>query len=98
RTFHVTGVQTVLFRSHAFAALNGALATNDMVLRVASGARIETPIHVVHYGAAADAAIAWQLRTIVELGEGARVRLIEHHVGEQRSAERRVGEADGYRE
>ena len=69
--------------AHAFTALNGALATDGMVLRVASGARIETPIHVVHYGAAADAAIAWQLRTIVELGEGARVRLIEHHVGEQ---------------
>lgn len=67
--------------AHAFARLNGALAVDGPVIRVAPGARIVTPIHVVLVGAAADAAIAWQLRAIVEVGARASVRVIEHHVG-----------------
>ncbi|MBS0433226.1 MAG: Fe-S cluster assembly protein SufD [Proteobacteria bacterium] len=63
----------------AFAALNTALATDGVLVRVVPGARIEAPLHVVHLGAAADADIAWHTRSIIGLGEGARLRMVEHH-------------------
>jgi Fe-S cluster assembly protein SufD len=69
--------------AHAFARLNGALASEGPVIRVADGACIDAPVHVVFAGAAADAAIAWQARAILEVGAGARLRVIEHHVGAQ---------------
>jgi len=52
-----------------------------VLLRVAAGACIETPIHLVHLGAAAQDDIAWHARSFIEIGEGANLRLIEHHVG-----------------
>ena len=64
----------------AFAALNLALATDGVVLHVAEGARIEAPIHVVHVGAATEGDIAWHARNLIELGAGAQLKLVEHHV------------------
>lgn len=63
----------------AFAALNLALASDGVVLRVAENAQIETPVHVVHLGAPADGGIAWHARNIIELAAGAHLKLIEHH-------------------
>ena len=63
----------------AFAALNLALASDGVVLHVTEGAHIDEPVHIVHLGAAARHDIAWNTRNLVELGEGARLRLIEHH-------------------
>ncbi|MGH8163118.1 MAG: Fe-S cluster assembly protein SufD, partial [Rhodanobacteraceae bacterium] len=65
----------------AFASLNIALASDGVLLRVAAGARIETPVHLLHIGAAAECDVAWHARSFIEVGEGANLRLIEHHVG-----------------
>jgi Fe-S cluster assembly protein SufD len=63
----------------AFARLNAALAGDGMVLRVQSGARIDEPVQVVHLGASADAELAWHARSVIEIGEGASLALIEQH-------------------
>jgi Fe-S cluster assembly protein SufD len=69
----------------AFARINAASARDGVVLRVAANAKIAAPVQLVFVGAAADAALAWHARNVIELGEGAELSLIEHHVasGEQ---------------
>ena len=63
-----------------FARLNAALAGDGVVLRVADGAKISQPVRLVFVGAPVDADLAWHVRHIVELGEGAELSLIEQHV------------------
>ncbi len=63
----------------ALAALNAALAHDGALVHVAPGARIEEPVHIVHVGASAESNVAWHMRGFVELGEGAHLRVIEHH-------------------
>ena len=65
----------------AFARLNTALAIDGPLVRVAAGAKIAEPIHLVFIGAAADREIAWHARALIEIEAGASLRLIEHHVG-----------------
>lgn len=86
----------------AFARLNAAFADDGVVLRVAAGAKIAQPVHLLFVGAPADAAgaapapataahpsasadLAWHVRNVVELGEGAELSVVEHHAasGEQ---------------
>jgi Fe-S cluster assembly protein SufD len=52
-----------------------------VVLRVAAGAKIGVPVHLVFVGAAAEGDIAWHLRHVIELGEDAGLTLVEQHVG-----------------
>jgi len=66
--------------SDAFGLLNTALATDGVLLRVAAGAQLAEPVQLVCVGAAAEADIAWQLRLLVEIGNGGALRMIEHHV------------------
>lgn len=68
-------------QADAFARLNAALAGDGMVLRVTAGKKIEQPVHLVHVGTSSGADVAWHVRTIVELGEGAALCLVEHHLG-----------------
>ncbi len=70
----------------AFARLNAALAGDGVVLRVKAGRRVETPVHVVHVGAPAETDLSWHLRSVIEVGEGASLRLVEHHVDSQAHA------------
>lgn len=75
-----------LLGSHAgeddgFTLLNRALAVEGVVLRVDAGVHVAAPLHVVHMGVASEAAAAWHLRNLVELGEGSRLDIVEHHVG-----------------
>ncbi len=72
-------------QADAFARLNAALAGDGMVLRVEAGARVEQPVQVVHVGAPAEAELAWHARSIIDVGEGASLQLVEQHVasGEQ---------------
>ena len=84
-------VQSFLSRSFedpadVFARLNTALAGDGPVIRVAAGKKDLPLVHLVVVGAAASADLAWQLRGIVEVGEGAALRVIEHHVGESGQA------------
>lgn len=69
----------------AFARLNAALAGDGVVLRVTAGTTVAQPVHLVMVGAAAEGDLAWHARHVVELGEGAQLSLVEHHVasGEQ---------------
>ena len=63
-----------------FANLNAALARTGVTLRVATGATIAAPLHLVFIGAASDSDRAWHLRHAVEVGEGASLVLAEHHL------------------
>lgn len=63
----------------AFALLNAALASDGALVRVSPGAQIEQPLHIVHVGKTAESPIAWHARSFIELGEGARLRVVEHH-------------------
>jgi Fe-S cluster assembly protein SufD len=63
----------------AFARLNAALAGDGVVLRVARGANIAKPVHLLFVGAPAEGDLAWHLRNVVELEEGAELSLVEHH-------------------
>lgn len=65
-----------------FTLLNRALAADGLIVRVADGARVPQPLHVVHVGASAGSAVAWHLRDLIDLGEGASLSVIEHHVGD----------------
>jgi Fe-S cluster assembly protein SufD len=67
--------------SSAFARLNTVLAADGPIVRVRAGAAIAQPIHFVFVGASADSEIAWNLRAVIEIGAGASLQLIEHHVG-----------------
>lgn len=64
----------------AFARLNTALAEDGALIRVAHGARVERPVHLVFVSADAGRDIAWNTRAVLDLGERASLRLIEHHV------------------
>lgn len=67
-------------QADAFARLNAALASDGIVLRVQADCHVEQPIQVVHVGAAAEAEMAWHARSIIEVGEGASLKLVEQHV------------------
>jgi Fe-S cluster assembly protein SufD len=64
----------------AFARLNAALAGDGVVLRVAAGARIGKPVQLCFVGVPAQGDLAWHARNVIELGEGARLDLVEHHL------------------
>jgi Fe-S cluster assembly protein SufD len=64
----------------AFARLNGAFAADGAVLRVAAGARVALPLRLLFIGATAGQDVAWHVRNLVELGEGAELTLIEQHL------------------
>ncbi|MEW9573251.1 Fe-S cluster assembly protein SufD [Rhodanobacter sp. Si-c] len=78
----------------AFVRLNAALAGDGVVLRVAAGAKIAAPVHLVFLGAPAEVELAWHLRHVIELGEGAELMLVEHHAagGEQQHLGTAVGD------
>ncbi|MBA2078904.1 Fe-S cluster assembly protein SufD [Rhodanobacter sp. PCA2] len=65
----------------AFVRLNAARAEDGVALKVAAGAKIAAPVHLVFLGAPAESDLAWHLRHVIELGEGAELALVEHHVG-----------------
>ena len=68
-------------QADAFARLNAALAGDGMVLRVAADTNVEQPVHLVQVGTPSEGDVAWHTRNIVELGEGASLSLVEHHLG-----------------
>ena len=63
----------------AFARLNAAFAADGAVLKLADGVKPAAPVHLVFLGAPAEGDLAWHLRNLVELGEGAELTLVEHH-------------------
>ncbi|MCK9538358.1 Fe-S cluster assembly protein SufD [Dokdonella sp.] len=68
-------------RADAFVRLNTALVADGAYVRVAAGVQVAAPLHLVFIGAPADADLAWQARLRIELGTGAALRVVEHHLG-----------------
>lgn len=64
----------------AFARVNAASAVDGVVLRVAAKVKVAAPVQLVFVGAAADVELAWHLRNVIELGEGAELSVVEQHV------------------
>ncbi len=64
----------------AFARLNSALALDGALLRVRAGVHAQAPLHLVYVGTPAASDQAWHLRSLIELGAGSRVRVVEHHL------------------
>jgi len=64
----------------AFARVNAASAADGVVLRVAANVKVAAPVQLVFVGAAAEVELAWHLRNVIELGEGAELSLVEQHV------------------
>ncbi|WHZ18585.1 MAG: Iron-sulfur cluster assembly protein SufD [Rhodanobacteraceae bacterium] len=65
-----------------FTLLNRALASDGVILRVEAGIKAAAPLHIVHIGLAGEREMAWHLRSLVEVGEGASLDIVEHHVGD----------------
>ena len=65
-------------RDETFARLNAALALDGLVLRVADGVQVATPVALVMLGAPAEGDLATHLRHLVELGDGASLTLVEY--------------------
>ena len=79
-----------------FARLNYALATGGALLRVAAGARIDAPLHLVSVGTAAGADLASHLRHRIAVGAGARLTVVEHQLaaGEHRHLDNQLLQLD----
>jgi Fe-S cluster assembly protein SufD len=75
-----------------FARLNATLAGGGLLLRVAPGTQVDTPVHIVFIGAPAGDDLAWHLRHRIEVGEGASLALVEHQLaaGEHRHLDNAV--------
>ena len=64
----------------AFARINAARAKDGVVLRVAANTEIAQSVHLVFVAAAAEVDLAWHARSVIELGAGSRLTLIEQHL------------------
>lgn len=67
--------------------LNRALAEDGVVVQVAAGVHVAEPLHLVHVAVAAGPEHAWHLRNFIDVGDGARLDLVEHFVGEAGAAQ-----------
>ncbi|WP_222564023.1 Fe-S cluster assembly protein SufD [Novilysobacter antarcticus] len=63
-----------------FARLNAALATQGVVLRVEADQRPADTIHLVFVGTGDTSDRAWHLRHLIELGDGAHLKVVEHQL------------------
>ena len=63
-----------------FARLNSALADEGVVLRVTEGTQVEVPVQLVFASVASSDDQAWHHRSLVELGAGASLGIVEHHL------------------
>ncbi len=69
---------TIVGYDEKFAAENGALWTDGLLLHVPAGVNVELPFHVAYEIATPGVAQHW--RAIISLGEGARATLVEEHL------------------
>lgn len=64
----------------AFAHLNAALSSEGVVLRVADGVAVASPVHIVHVTSGIQPDTAWHARVLVEVGQGASLDVVEHFI------------------
>ncbi|MGO1540315.1 MAG: Fe-S cluster assembly protein SufD [Luteimonas sp.] len=84
-------------RDSVFARLATTLAREGVQVKVPAGVESKAPLHLVFVGAPQDGAeLAWHLRHRIEVGEGARLALVEHHLtaGEHRHLDNGLAEID----
>ena len=62
-----------------FASLNQALFDDGLWLRLAPGAQLAEPLHVVHVGGVAQSSA--HLRLLIELGQNSEALVVEHYLG-----------------
>lgn len=63
-----------------FSRLNAALAVEGVLLHAEATSRGDQPVHLVFIGAEDGADRAWHLRNLVQLQEGANLRVVEHYL------------------
>jgi Fe-S cluster assembly protein SufD len=63
-----------------FARLNSILANDGVVLRVGEFVHADTPIHLVFAGVPTGQDVAWHSRHLIEIGAGAHLCVVEHHI------------------
>ena len=69
-------------RDGVLAALNDAFMEDGLVLRIAAGAAVETPIHLISVGVpVAGQSVAFHARNLVVAAKGSRATLVESHIG-----------------
>lgn len=68
--------------AEVFAQINTAVATDGVVLRVAAGVQIQTPVEILWIGTPAATDVAWHARILVELEAGAALTLVERHLAD----------------
>jgi Fe-S cluster assembly protein SufD len=78
----------------AFARLNAAFASDGVVLRIGAGVQVSAPVRLVFIGAGAEGDLAWHVRNLVELGEGAELTLVEQYLSAGGQAHLGTGVAD----
>ncbi len=66
---------------NALVSVNTAFAGDGCVLRLAPGAVLDDPVHVVSIGSGGQAPAAFHLRLLVVAGANARATLVESHLG-----------------
>jgi Fe-S cluster assembly protein SufD len=66
-----------------FTALNTALFADGVLVRVAAGAVVSEPLHVVHYAAGGDTPAQCHPRVLVVAGRGAQLTLVESYGGSE---------------
>ncbi len=69
-----------------FAALNTAAAGDGLIVRLAAGCELDRPLECLYLSVPGEHDLGMNLRNVVVLGEGARVRLIERHAALGNSA------------
>ncbi|MEO6518487.1 MAG: Fe-S cluster assembly protein SufD [Pseudoxanthomonas sp.] len=67
-------------QDEVFARLNGALASEGVLLRVESDSPVAKSVHLVFISAGDGTDRAWHLRNLIELRKGAGLSLVEHHL------------------
>ncbi len=84
-------------RDAVFARLATTLAREGLQVKVPAGVQAAAPLHVVFVGAPQDGAeLAWHLRHRIEVGEGSRLAMVEHHIvsGDHRHLDNALIEID----
>lgn len=74
--------RTSTLDGHPLLALNLAFLTDGVLLRIATGVTVETPIELVFIGAGAGGApVSWHPRILILAEENSEATVVEHHVG-----------------
>ncbi len=74
-------------RAQAFVAANHALARQGLSVRVAAGARVEPPLHLIQISLSAESPLALHTRCQIVLDQGASLQLVEEHLAEANCAQ-----------